>query len=277
MQRDIEYFDQIWQKDKDYKEGHNGVSPASWDKRAEGFNRNVSDERMDKIVELLLEKKMLQENSIVLDIGCGPGKFVREFAKRAQNVVGVDISSKMLHYAQENVVAQGLGNAEFRELDWEKADLSALNWKKKFSLVTGIMSPAFLNRQGLEKMLEASHEYGLICHFVERQDSISDELKKHVLGREKIDKYGNKGLYCSFNILWLYEIFPEIIYFNLDKETNQSIEEAYRNYTSRFEMKTDLTEAQKTEIMDYLKKKAENGVIKEKTKSKIACIYWRKK
>lgn len=131
---------------------------------------------------------MLQENSIVLDIGCGPGKFVREFAKRAQNVVGVDISSKMLHYAQENVVAQGLGNAEFRELDWGKADLSALNWKKKFSLVTGIMSPAFLNRQGLEKMLEASNDYGLICHFVERQDSISDELKKHVLGREKIEK-----------------------------------------------------------------------------------------
>ncbi|MFZ3130978.1 MAG: class I SAM-dependent methyltransferase [Desulfosporosinus sp.] len=275
MQRDIEYFDQIWQKDKAYKESYKGVSPASWDKRAEEFNRNASDERTDMIVKLLLEKKMLHENSIVLDIGCGPGKFMREFAQRTQKVVGVDISPKMLHYARKNVAAQGLANAEFIELDWEKADLCALNWKKKFSLVTGIMSPAFSNRQGLEKMLEASNEYGLICHFLERQDSIGDELKKHILGRDKIDQYGNKALYCSLNILWLYKIFPEIVNFYLDRETSQSIEEAGRYYITRFEMKTDLTEGQKIETMEYLKRKAENGIIKGKIKSKIACICWK--
>ena len=271
MNRNIDYFEQIWQKEKKYKD----VSPTSWDNRAEDFNRHVSDERRDKIIELLLEKQMLQKNSRVLDIGCGPGKFVLKYAQRAKNVVGVDISPKMLHYAAENVDTLSLDNTEFRELDWEKADLTALNWKKKFSLVTGIMSPAFSNRKGLEKMLEASNEYCLISHFVERQDSIGDALKKDVLGRDTIDEYGNKSLYCCLNILWLYKLFPEIVYFNLERETMQSLEEASRHYITKYEMKTDLTVTQKTEIMEYLNSKAENGVIKEKTKSKIACIYWR--
>ena len=72
MNRDIDYFEQIWQKETKYKNGHKDVSPTSWDNWAEDFNRHVSDERRDKIIELLLEKQMLQKNSMVLDIGCGP-------------------------------------------------------------------------------------------------------------------------------------------------------------------------------------------------------------
>jgi SAM-dependent methyltransferase len=271
----FDYFDQIWQEGEIYKGTHKEEKRNLWDKRAEGFNRHGSDERRDKIIGLLTERQMLCKDSTVLDIGCGPGKFVLEFAQRAKSVVGVDISPKMLQYAAENVAALNLDNTEFRELDWEKADLTALNWQKKFSLVTGIMSPAFWNRNSLEKMLEASKEYCLITHFVERQDSVGDVLKKDILGRDVVDEYGNRALYCSFNILWLYKLFPEVVYFDLKKESAQPLEEVYQSYLAKFEMRGVLTAKQKTDILDFLKDKAEGGIIKEKTTSKIACIFWK--
>lgn len=277
INKNVAYFDRIWEEEEDGKGGLPKVSRASWDNRAEEFNRHDQDERRDKIIDLLLEKGMLQENSTVLDIGCGPGKFVLEFAARAKTVVGVDISPKMLQYAAENVSALSLTNTELKELDWEKADLSALHWQKKFSLVTGIMSPAFYTRRSLEKMLEASKEYCLICHFVKRNDSIGDALKKEVLGRNTVDEFGNKALYCSLNILWLYQLFPEVVYFHTDKEITRSLEEAGRHYISRLEMKRVLTEEQKKEVLSFLKNQAQNGVIRERTTAKIACIYWRNK
>lgn len=218
---------------------------------------------------------MLGKESTVLDIGCGPGKFAIEFGLTAKSVVGLDISPKMLQFAADNVAAKGLKNVNFQQMDWKQADLGALNWKKKFSLVTAIMSPALSNRKVLDKMMEASNQYCLISHFMERHDSISDVLKKDILARETDDEFGNRAIYCSFNILWLYKLFPEIVYFNTERETIRPVEEATRYYNTRLEMRKTLTTTQKAEILEYLNGKAENGFIKEKTTAIVACIYWK--
>ncbi|MEA1961892.1 MAG: methyltransferase domain-containing protein [Bacillota bacterium] len=273
MDINIDYFEQLWEEA--FKEDHKADSRTSWDNRAEEFNRNDPDERIGKISALLLEKQMLQKGSTVLDIGCGPGKFVLAFAPRAKSVAGVDISPKMLQYATENAAALGLDNTEFRELDWRNADLAALNWRKKFSLVTGIMSPALSNPNSLEKMIEASNEYCLLCHFVERQDSIMDVLRKVILGWNTDDEFGNKALYCSLNILWLKKLFPEIVYFDTEREITRPLERAGKHYITKLEMNTTLTAAQKSDVLDFLKNTAENGMIRETITARIACIYWR--
>lgn len=271
-----DYFDQIWQSNKKRKEGLTGNS-ALWDNRAEEFNRHGTDERKDIIIRLLLDKQMLNRNSTVLDIGCGPGKFVIEFAQRAKHVVGADLSPKMLKFAAENLAAKNISNAELKQIDWEKADLAALNWQKKFSLVVGIMSPAFWSRKGLEKMIQAGNEFGFICHFVERQDLIEDVLKKEILGRHNDgdDEFGNRGLYCSLNVLWLSKLYPEIAYFNTQREVVRSVEETAQNFIAKYETEGVLTAAQKEGVKDFLKKKAEDGLIKDRITAKIACIYWK--
>ncbi|HZK43762.1 MAG TPA: class I SAM-dependent methyltransferase [Syntrophomonadaceae bacterium] len=271
----IDYFDQLWEKEKDYKEGYKAGIRDSWDKRAEEFNRNEPDERIHKISKLLLEKHMLEKESTVLDIGCGPGKFVLAFAQKAKKAVGVDVSPNMLKYASENASALGLENTEFKELDWEKADVTALGWRKKFSLVTAIMSPVINSRKNLEKMIEASNEYCLLTHFLERQDSINDVLKKDVLGWDHDDKYGNTALYCSLNILWLKGLFPEIFYFDSTRERKWALERANKHYINKLEMRNTLTESQKLNILEYLGSIAKDGMVEEKITSKIACIYWR--
>ena len=271
----IRYFDGLWAKKDQTGKGRQEGNKSLWDNRADEFNNFGTDERREKIVALLLEKNMLHEESTVLDIGCGPGKFAREFARTAKYVTGVDISAKMLAYARENVAAEALANTEFKQLDWETADITELQWNKKFSLVTGIMSPAFSSRENLEKMIAASHEYCLICHFVKRQDPIAEEMKRIVLEQDTPDEFGHRELYCSLNTLWLHKLYPEIVYFDIEKDVVRTVDQAAQVFINKFALSTSLTAAQQAEIVKILEKKAEKGLVRDRTVSKVACIYWK--
>jgi SAM-dependent methyltransferase len=268
---DVGYFDKLWPKRDDSW----GAKSASWDSRADEFNSKEPDERIEKITCLLIQKKLLQADSSVLDIGCGPGKFACAFAEHAASVVGVDISPKMLQYARKNREASGLKNIAFKELDWEKADLSVLSWKKKFSLVVGIMSPAFCSKESLAKMMEASSEHCFICHFVGRRNLVEAALNTYIFGGDIAEEYGNRLLYCSLNMLWLAKCFPEIVYFNTERERIWPLAEAYKRYVSKLEMKWVLTDSQRTDIWNFLERNSENGSVREKVQAKIACIFWR--
>jgi hypothetical protein len=139
------------------------------------------------------------------------------------------------------------------------------------------MSPALDSKECLDKMLEAGSEYGLICHFVRRYDSISDELKRNILHQPTVDEFGNKGLFCCFNTLWYYKLFPEIAYFDTERDKTRTLEAANLHYIKRLEVKEELTSTQKAAVLAFLKSKAKNGGVKEKTAAKIACIYWTNK
>jgi len=273
----IEYFEQLWaQKEEEYESYREGSS-KTWDDRVKEFTGNEPDERIDLITRFLIEKQLLRESSMVLDIGCGPGKFALEFARNSSQgqVVGVDISPKMLEAAENNLRAADLDNVQFKNLDWHKADLQALGWINKFSLVTAIMSPAISNRNSLEKMTQASREHCLLCHFLQR-DSIGEELKKRILGSQAGDKYGNKGLYCSFNLLWLANFYPQIFYLDTQRKVTRSLEEAIKHYQKRLGRRVALTSAQEAEIADFLKSQAHNNQVTEIIEGKIGCIYWKK-
>jgi ubiquinone/menaquinone biosynthesis C-methylase UbiE len=57
----------------------------------------------------------------ILDVGCGPGDWLLETARRyptIEKLVGVDISSTMIAYAREKAKAEGLdGRVEFKTMD----------------------------------------------------------------------------------------------------------------------------------------------------------------
>ena len=266
----VDYFEQIWKQDAINAK----KSKEMWDKRSENFNRHRSDERITKVLDLLLKKNMLQKNSLVLDVGCGPGKFVIEFAQKAKSVVGVDISPKMLQLAAENKASRKMENVKFQELDWEKADLKSLDWEKRFDLVTGIMSPGFSSREGLEKMISASKKHCFVCHFVERKESVLDVLRKDVLSLEGSNIPMNNALYCSVNYLWLQNLFPEVTYINTGRESILPLAEAASYYINRLEMGKPLTQMQKKKVLDRLNYQAVNETVRERVSAKIACIAW---
>ena len=68
---------------------------------------------------LLPERSDLSHIRNVLDIACGPGGWAQEvaFAHPEMQVVGIDISRRMIEYARAMAQVQGLSNVTFRIMD----------------------------------------------------------------------------------------------------------------------------------------------------------------
>lgn len=267
---DINLFEQLWHRKKAAKP----ANQAFWDSRAEEFNqRGNGEKRLNKIIELLACKGMLTSESNVLDIGCGPGKYAVEFAKRVQLVTGVDVAPRMIACAQENAAKEGLANIEFKVADWEELDLNSLGWNKKFDLVVASMCPAIDNKAALEKMVNASRGYCFMSSFIERTDTVKDYLSKHIIVQPRA-KVGYDKIYCSFNILWLMGFYPEITYIDTEWEHAMPIAKAVDFYCAYFALRQELNSEQKTFIQSYLEQIAKNGLVTETVKAKIAWMNW---
>jgi ubiquinone/menaquinone biosynthesis C-methylase UbiE len=87
----------------------------------------------------------LWEVDKVLDMGCGPGGWALEVARSMPDtsVVGVDISQRMISYANAYVSVQDLENIEFKVMDITRPLNFADN---EFALVNGRLWGSFLHR-----------------------------------------------------------------------------------------------------------------------------------
>lgn len=61
------------------------------------------DELLDKFISLLTDE---DEDGIVLDVGCGPGRDLSKIRSRVQCAIGIDIALAMLHLARDISLAQ---------------------------------------------------------------------------------------------------------------------------------------------------------------------------
>lgn len=271
---DIQHFASLWNEGK--------VARASgksfWNNRADEFNKLVSngppDERIRKIVEFMSNNNLLTKDSNVLDIGCGPGRFAIEFAKRSAEVTGLDISNKMLDYAQKNAETSNLTNISFRNLNWDETSLDDYGWKKKFDLVAAINSPGVHDLITLEKMISASKSYCFLSNFVERSNSVQDIIRSEILILKDPQFYVNT-VYSIFNILWLTGYYPNITYIDTDREHVRSFEEACIYYGTLFESENYSGDQKNELIKNYIEQISLNGFVREKVRTKTAWIYWK--
>ena len=70
--------------------------------REDEARKERSRKRITATAEFLRSHGLLGADCEVIDIGCGPGRFVAEFAKTAKYVTGTDLSPNMLDYAQDS-------------------------------------------------------------------------------------------------------------------------------------------------------------------------------
>lgn len=95
---------------------------AAWD----GHEGDVWTEHADRyesagkrLWNVFLERRPIVAGDVVLDIGCGTGKSTRDAARLAApgQVLGVDLSSRMLEYARRCSEEEGLTNVRFEQAD----------------------------------------------------------------------------------------------------------------------------------------------------------------
>lgn len=261
-------FAKLWERDKTNKKSQQQF----WDGRAEEFNSKISESKTIKqtkeVINYLEKKGVLEKDCSVLDIGCGPGKYTMAFAKKVKAVTGTDISSKMLTLAKGNAKNSGLDNTRFVQSSWAKANLSTMGWEQNFDLVFASFCPGIDGPKALKKLVKASCKHCFISSFVTRKDRVLDGLKDR-LGIKKTP-WGIQTYY-SFNLLWNWGYYPEIIYHDRTWSNDYDIDQMADNFLARLDERIYFNRG---DIVDYLKEFSVDGKIKEQTVSKVAWIYW---
>jgi len=93
----------------------------------------------------------LNENSKVLDIGCGTGRHLLEFSKFTSYVFGTDISSKMLNYAKEKLKNGSISNTDINKLISQLNANYAPNKEMK-ALIDQLQSKKTLGASDIDKL-----------------------------------------------------------------------------------------------------------------------------
>jgi ubiquinone/menaquinone biosynthesis C-methylase UbiE len=97
----------------DFKE----ITIASYDKTAEEFAAKTQTFHPTESAEVL---SLLPKKAKILDLGCGPGRDTAIFAQKGFEVMGVDLSEKMIELARTRVK-----NATFKVMDATKLEFGA--------------------------------------------------------------------------------------------------------------------------------------------------------
>lgn len=90
-------------------------SEKFWDKVSNLFDRSEKKIKQNSTTFKTIEatKKMLDNNDVVLDYGCGPGTITFEIAKNVKTVHAIDISSGMIAVAKRNAAKRNIENINF--------------------------------------------------------------------------------------------------------------------------------------------------------------------
>lgn len=128
---------------------HLGKQEKYWDKETQGFDSiySHSKSRFSNWLDAMFRWDMYArfdytmdsvapiEGRSFLDVGCGTGLYVLEFARRgARRVVGIDISEKMLEIARQRVFEEHLNE----RCEFLRTDLLQYQPDAKFDVCVGI-------------------------------------------------------------------------------------------------------------------------------------------
>ena len=80
--------------------------------------------------------ELIEENSSVLDVGCGVGQLAFILSGKCKQVTGIDFSSRMVEYASQQKTKRNLGNVDF--VYGDAARVSEI-FSQSFDYVTALM------------------------------------------------------------------------------------------------------------------------------------------
>lgn len=237
-----------------------------WDFRAKDYNEITSnklepEQEKHNLISFFLKKGIINANSRVLDLGCGPGKFTEVFAPHVKEIIGVDISENMIQYAKKNNAAYK--NAYFVIMNWDKDSISTLG---TFDLVFANMCPAIYDIHTLNKMNSVSHGYCYYSHFAARSNNIGDDLDmlfeiKHTF----------KRIPLMFSYLWEQGYRPTVHYEEKRSESKLSLQEAFIYYQKEYGCPSKKKEQMKSILQKYM---TDDGMIYRKSWFQKGILFW---
>ncbi len=281
VEKDCQYFQDIWESKSKNRVFH---TADKWNERAKNWavelNENAAfqesmTQRVMATVEYLQKRGVLSKESSVIDIGCGPGRFVSEFAKLCDYVVATDISSEMLALAAEHAKEQQQSNVDCIECDFQTTSIADQGWQKRFDLVFTSITPAISTMDCLEKMLQMSRGWIFNSSFLYQYDSIETEIASQIFSESVPPQRAHSHwFYALLNIVWLKGYYPILDYFDHKRIEKMEGNELLINYYTRLFDHYELANKEE-KIAEFLRLKTdENGLVERETQKRYGWILW---
>lgn len=248
-----------------------------WNKMAPTYGQYTSGqgkERIEKVIGLLKQEKILTPVTDVLDVGCGPGTYTLPFANLVRSVTALDGAGEMCRVLEGEVKEAELSNITVLLRMWEDIDLEKEGLAGAFDLVFASMTPAVSDYATLMKLNRASKKFCcLISRAGGRFSSARDELWE-MLFQEKDTGRGYNILY-QFNLLYTLGYYPTISYFDTAWVREEPVDQAVESFCRSFWLYTEITPEVKDTIARYVKERAVNGIFRQETMSRLSIMIWR--
>jgi len=129
---------------------HASAKPSHYNKEAEHYDafNEKNSATINQFIEKTFEKQKIKT---VLDLACGTGSQVFWLIKRGFEVVGVDISSKMLKIAKEKAQKEKL------DITFIKGDMRSTQAGEFDAVITIFNAIGHLTKQDFEKAIQNIH------------------------------------------------------------------------------------------------------------------------
>jgi SAM-dependent methyltransferase len=158
---------------------------ADWDTRLRGEDVRARQgaERVGAVATWLRARDLLNPDHAVVDVGCGPGRFVAEFARSARSAIGLDFSARMVEAGRRLARERGLENTEFHVCDFQGAGPFDSAWEGAFDLAFSSITPAISGLEALERFIRMSRAWCMNICFIHLHNDLHDRVLSEVFGR----------------------------------------------------------------------------------------------
>ncbi len=226
-----------------------------------------------KVIDLFTKEGLINKDSKVLDIGCGPGTYTLPLASMVSHITALDAAEDMLSVLEKQAKERGLTNIFPLCDQWEESEFN-----NEFDLVLAAFSPAIRGTESLLKMDKACRKYASIITsggLDDFQIKLRNDLWKIVLGK-KCASYVFHIIY-PFNFLYTIGARPCLKLIRHRIFYEEPLEHLLLQYESYFKIFTKLTETKRNKMYQYLKGRSKNGTFKIDSERKIYVMWWETK
>ncbi len=179
------------------------TSADFWERRAKNYHRSTKETVTSDPLFLKL-RQVVTQNTTVLDVGAGTGRFTLALAPYAQHITAVEPNAAMLHYLQRDASEEKLPNISSLLTSWQDAptDLTA-----DIVVCSHVLYPIWDVDTFMAKLRAATRKscylYIRAVHF----DSSTSSLWKHFHGD---DRRPAPGYIHALDVLFEMGIYADV-------------------------------------------------------------------
>ncbi|NPB09081.1 MAG: class I SAM-dependent methyltransferase [Thermodesulfobacteria bacterium] len=248
------------------------LSPDFWDRLSESYDELEEDpfyqQMVEEVISAMRQRGALSPEARVFDVCCGPGNYAVRFAPHVKEVVGLDVSPKMLALFEERMKEAGFNNYRLIKADWFSYEP-----EERFDTVFVSMSPILHDLDSVDRLLGLAERFLVLVHWAGvRENLLQQRLVREVLGMEM--RWKKAGIIVPFNYLYTLGYPGDLRFFCGYWRRKRPVEKELEHLLWRLEGQgVEVSSAQREKFLALLQKEADPyGNVVSQTRVRIGMV-----